>query len=479
MSQPHQLPYLEIRSALDRQPLFEDKTWQLSPRAWPLTPEQVAEIEQIGQACLEFHRALERLYQRSHENKKLLRNRDLKAPWVAEYLDRGKPSRLIRHARSKRLRGAMPSVIRPDLLLTEDGFALTEIDSVPGGIGLTAFLNQLYAGDPRIIGGRDGMITAFHRALASLAPDKTNPLIAILVSDEAATYRPEMEWLAAELHSHGKHEVRCLHPSEVIPLGNTLCLDHEGSPRQIDIIYRFWELFDLSNVPVAEYILDAWEDSQLQVTPPMRPFQEEKLALALFHHHLLRDYWRENLPKEIHRLLDKIIPMSWVVDPVDLPPSAVLDAPHVAGHPIWHWDQLGEASQKDRNYILKRSGFHEEAWGARSVLFGGDTSGRQWREGIQHACEESANGLFLLQDYRKPRRLRHPLYLPTENGETPAVREMEGRVRLCPYYFVHGDRAELQGILATFCPADKKIIHGMRDAAMLPCRVESHHGRPE
>jgi hypothetical protein len=51
---------------------------------------------------------------------------------------------------------------------------------------------------------------------------------------------------------------------------------------------------------------------------------------------------------------------------------------------------------------------------------------------------------------------------------------MEGRVRICPYYFVNEKEqsAELNGILATFCPADKKIIHGMKDAALMPC-VES------
>ena len=48
---------------------------------------------------------------------------------------------------------------------------------------------------------------------------------------------------------------------------------------------------------------------------------------------------------------------------------------------------------------------------------------------------------------------------------------MQGRIRLCPYFFVDGDKAVLSGILATFCPADKKIIHGMRDAAMLPCQL--------
>jgi hypothetical protein len=30
---------------------------------------------------------------------------------------------------------------------------------------------------------------------------------------------------------------------------------------------------------------------------------------------------------------------------------------------------------------------------------------------------------------------------------------------------------KLSGALATFCPPDKKIIHGMQDAALLPARV--------
>jgi hypothetical protein len=52
---------------------------------------------------------------------------------------------------------------------------------------------------------------------------------------------------------------------------------------------------------------------------------------------------------------------------------------------------------------------------------------------------------------------------------------MEGRMRLCPYYFVDdaAKTANLHGILATLCPADKKIIHGMKDAALLPCVVSA------
>ncbi|MEE2988107.1 MAG: hypothetical protein VX372_00880, partial [Verrucomicrobiota bacterium] len=62
--------------------------------------------------------------------------------------------------------------------------------------------------------------------------------------------------------------------------------------------------------------------------------------------------------------------------------------------------------------------------------------------------------------------LRHPVY--RDDG---SLYQMESRLRLCPYYFVDEPHKEtkLQGILATLCPADKKIIHGMKDAALLPC----------
>lgn len=59
------LAYETIHSSLAAQPLFEAKSWQLSPQAWPVTPAQKTELEQIGTACLAFHAALETLYLRS------------------------------------------------------------------------------------------------------------------------------------------------------------------------------------------------------------------------------------------------------------------------------------------------------------------------------------------------------------------------------------------------------------------------------
>jgi hypothetical protein len=464
----HGLSYDEALRAFSDQSLFESKTWRYSPEAFPLSPAQLQQIEQIGQACYEFYKAQETLYLRSAEGKNLLRNRPLKAPWVAAYLDRGKPEALIQHARTKALRGAMPMVIRPDLLVTEDGFAMTEIDSVPGGIGLTAFLNRLYAevhGDSLVGSGAQDMVEAFYTVLAQRAPKQRAPYIAILVSDEAATYRPEMEWLASQLRQLGKR-VHVFHPDEVMPLGEDICVGIDGDPQKLDLIYRFWELFDLANVSIADFLLKAGEAAQVHLSPPMRPFQEEKLSLALFHHHILEDFWRENLSKQSYQALAKVVPQTWVMDPVELPPNAVLDAPLIGGKPMTDWSQLIEASKKERKLIIKISGFHESAWGARSVTLGSDSSRADWESAIQQAITMADTSLHILQSYKKPMRLRHPVY--RDDG---SLYQMEGRMRLCPYYFVDepGKAANLQGILATLCPADKKIIHGMKDAALLPC----------
>jgi hypothetical protein len=460
------LSYESIRSALSSRSLFEDKSWVISPEPWSLNATEYEELLEIGKACADFYQAQERLYRLSAEGKNLLRNSSLKAPWVAEYLDRGKPQRLIDHGRNRLLKNAKPMIIRPDLLLTDSGYALTEIDAVPGGIGLTAFLNQLYAsnGYP-VIGSKDAMVTGFYETLSLLTPAVSNPVLAIVVSEESAVYRPEFRWIAEKLREIGK-PVYCISPDQIMPLGKTLCAPVDGNPEKIDIIYRFYELFDFQNISTVDMILQAVEEGEVVVTPPMKAYQEEKLSLGLFHHHMLEGYWRENLSNKALKVLSKIIPMTWIIDPVELPPTAVLHAPHVSGRPISSWEELGNMSQKERNLIIKVSGFHETAWGARSVVCGSDVSKNDWVEAIDRAIEMSPSNMSVLQDYRKTKLLEHPVYL--ESGE---VVKMEGRLRLCPYYFVEEENIRMLGALATFCPADKKIIHGMKDAALLPCYI--------
>jgi hypothetical protein len=218
--------------------------------------------------------------------------------------------------------------------------------------------------------------------------------------------------------------------------------------------------------------------------PPMRHFQEEKLALALFHHHLLQDFWDEALSGPVVKLLRALIPKTWVMDPAPLPPGAVLDGPRVGGRALNDWRDLINASQKERDLIIKISGYHETAWGARSVVLGSDCSREEWQHGVERAIELAPANLHVLQVYKKPHRLEHPVYDPStrsadsSNAATTAIMK-PGRLRLCPYYFLIEGQARLSGALATFCPPDKKIIHGMQDAALLPSRVVGPENSPK
>jgi hypothetical protein len=90
---------------------------------------------------------------------------------------------------------------------------------------------------------------------------------------------------------------------------------------------------------------------------------------------------------------------------------------------------------------------------------------------VERAIALAPANLHVLQTYKKPRRLEHLIYESPKAGSPGVALAKPGRLRLCPYYFLVGGQARLAGALATFCPPDKKIIHGMQDAALLPCRI--------
>jgi len=126
-----------IRAALPKEGLFAEKDWLISPNPFPIEKKFLAELEQLGHRLLIFQRACNQLYQLSVKGKQ--------PAWVAHYLDAGKPPELIEFSRRKKIRDDLPRIIRPDLILTESGYIIAEIDSVPGGIGLTGWLNQTYS----------------------------------------------------------------------------------------------------------------------------------------------------------------------------------------------------------------------------------------------------------------------------------------------------------------------------------------------
>jgi hypothetical protein len=318
---------------------------------------------------------------------------------------------------------------------------------VPGGIGVTAWLNQTYSAmgkaAPQVIGGADGMMQGFAGIFGEA------PTVHIVVSEEAKTYRPEMEWLAGQLGQ--RFQIR-----------DGKFTDFKDG----DAVYRFFELFDLPNVPNAGAILDLALAKRIQLISPPKPIFEEKMLFALLWNRNLRGFWRQELGERFLGQLQKLSPYTWMVDPSPLPPQGAI--PELG---LTDWQQLKSLSQRERELILKVSGFSDKAWGARGVFLGSDLPTADWAAAVDLAINSFSTSPHVLQRYLKPGLAKAQWF----DFEKEQLTDMPGRVRLCPYYFVQGQsdaaRANLSGVLATICPADKKIIHGMSTAILAPCSV--------
>lgn len=447
-------------------------TWRIATTPFPLKKDQLDFFHQLGPQLLSFYRALNRLYIDSV--------RGLQPAWVAGYLDQGKPDGLVAYSRMKRFRDQLPAVIRPDIIPTQDGMVITELDSVPGGIGITGALTEIYSqwslviGHPlEIVGGSEGMVRGFAAMVQAQLAQHTG-CVAILMSEEAKDYQPEMTWLAARLRAIGL-DAYCVEPRHIRFTEEGLRIANEEMDQPIALIYRFYELFDLLNIPKSELVQYAIKKDWVAVTPPYKPALEEKLAFALLHHPALRPFWEQALDREVFLHLAAIMPRTWILDPAPIPPSATIPGLAIGGRAVMNWHDLATATQKERHFVIKPSGFSELAWGSRGVSVGHDMPQSEWAGAIDKALAAFPRIPYILQEFHKG-RLYELDYFDPVTGE---MNRMSGRARLSPYYFVSGEKTELAGILATVCPADKKVIHGMKDAVMVPCALaqgqsESH-----
>jgi len=419
----------ELRDGLPEGGLFGGGAWRWSPEPLKLTKAEARQMMSLGHPLARFQQACDGLYRRSAAGKL--------DEWLAELLDEGKPEWLANLQRETSTADQFPRVIRPDLILTETGFAMSELDSVPGGIGVAAWLAQVYSkAGFKVLGGPNGMIDGFR----SLMPEGGT----VLVSEESDDYRPEMKWLTGEL-------------GEAWDVASAEEYEPDGKA-----LYRFFELFDWESISSSRKLADGAAAGKINITPPFKPHLEDKLWLALLWSPALKKVWERTLRGSHLQRLRELVPFGWVLDPTPLPPHAAL--PRMNAH---SWEEVAHFSQKERKLVLKVSGFHETAWGSRGVFIGHDMPAAEWSERLHTALDQSSEQPWILQEFREGRRVEHPVF--REDG---SVEMMQGRVRLCPYFFTNdAGETNFGGCLATIVPADKKKIHGMSDGILVPCVV--------
>ena len=455
---------LEIESSLAQSNLFSKAiqaekaapSWRVSPEPYYLSSEEILFFEDLGCHLLKFYTVLNSLYSDSVKGKI--------PSWFAQYLDAGKPDDLVAYSRMKRIRGDLPGIIRPDIMVTGKGFSITELDSVPGGFGLTARLMDLYSSMDEIVGMSEGGIPeAFYKMAESVSGEKSC-VVAIIVSDEANDYWGEMSSLAQHLNDKG-FPVFALRPQELIFREEGLFFKKNNNEVKVDVLYRFFELFDLKNIPKAELIMYSCKKGRVKITPPFKPYLEEKLAFSLFKHPVLTSLWEKELGCETFSILSHLIPETWILDSREVPDYAVIPGLDIGGKLVQNWKELISLTKKERELVIKPSGFSPESWGSRGVVIGHDVSAEVWGKTLEDSLAKFPEGSSVLQVFHKGRRVR----VRYRDSGTDSIVEMESRVRLTPYYFLIEGSARLAGILATLCPHDKKKIHGMSDAVLIPC----------
>ena len=95
---------------------------------------------------------------------------------------------------------------------------------------------------------------------------------------------------------------------------------------------------------------------------------------------------------------------------------------------------------------------------------------RHWVKAvIQGSLDAFDSSPSILQEFHTASRFKVSYY----DYEREEIQSFRGRPRLQPYYFVVDDEPILAGIQVTVCPPDKKLLHGMVDAVVVPAAFKA------
>lgn len=376
--------------------------FRVSPTPFKLNSEQKKDIEDIGKAICDYMDACIELY-----------NTDESAH---ELLDRGKPKK-YRDAKDVKY-----LFLRPDLILTDKGFSICEIETSPFGLGLAEILNRAY--------GNEGYDTVVHQnQLKNYFHLNIGNTGTIAYSDKVKAFGGQLDFMAKEVFSgNGKGwDARQITSSEI--------------PSKE--IYRAFYLSDqFSDENVAKLL----RVPHIYLPSPTPQF-EEKALLSFIWDKRYQSFMKEKLGNSTFDFLRRVIPKTWV-----LGEEKYVDG----GLPNEKQDSLGlvELGKRSRQYVLKQSGFSTgSSWG-EGVKFLHKMGGSRASEIIKSALEDKEH-LYIIQEFNQGKDVAMTFL---DNGGLP--KDINVRIRLTPYYAYRGrDRGKLIAAKVTGCENTTEYIH--------------------
>ncbi|MFA9289272.1 MAG: hypothetical protein ACEQSA_05340 [Weeksellaceae bacterium] len=385
-----------------REEFADDNTipFRVSSTPLEITQSQSTEIEHLGHDITQYVSAVDELY---HDD-----------PRVKALLDRGKPEIFLADEDPRYL------FVRPDLILTPQGFSICEIETSPFGLALADILNHAYRdeGYETLVGSED-LKEHIHA---------TTPLDGTIVySDKTQAYAGQLHFLADRLFSDEDRNWTA-EPSEAV------------SEDDIATAYRAFYLAEYLTDPTIRTFLDAGTQTNRLFLPGLTPHLEEKAILALIWDTRWQQFFHDKLGTASFQHLRAMIPPTWIVG------EEAYFAPGLPENISTSLD-LARISRSKRTFVLKSSGFSTNSSWAEGVHFLHEKSATKAQELLQAAYDDP-HRLHIVQQFTKA--VDTPMHY--QNRTTNTTLPMRARIRLTPYFAMDGDKqGNLVAIKATGC----------------------------
>ena len=375
--------------------------FRISPTPFKLSKEQKQELDNIGKAICSYMDFCIELYNTDDNAHRLL--------------DRGKPESYKDVKEPKYL------FLRPDLILTDSGFCVCEIETSPLGLGLAEILNRAY--------GNEGFNTVIHQnQLRNYVQSKIEDTGTIAYSDKVKSFGGQLGFLAEQVFSNEKKTW----DAKQITSENI-------SSRQIYRAFYLDEQFTDKNV--ANLL-----SSQHIYLPTSTPQFEEKALLSFVWDERYEHLLKNRLGNSTFNLLKRVIPKTWVLG----------EEKHVIGGlPDGKKDSLGlaELGKSNRKFVLKQSGFASSSSWGEGVKFLHKMGGTRALEILKSALEDKEH-LYIIQEFNQGRNV--PMSFIDNSG---LFQNVNAKIRITPYYAYMGeDKGKLIAAKVTGCE-NTEYIH--------------------
>ena len=383
-----------------------DIPFRVSPKPFKLTAKQTRELNEIGHLVCAYMDAVIELYNNNEDVRKIL--------------DKGKPDIY--------LKGQMPRYLflRPDLMLTNNGFSICEIETSPFGLALAEILNRAY-------GNKNFNTIVDENKLKSYISSEVSQDGIIAYSDKTKAFGGQMQYLADQIFSDGKKKWI----SKIV----------DGEDIASKEIYRAFYL--------SEYLNDKNIARILQIdnmhTPTLTPQVEEKAVLSFIWDKRFVEFFRGRVGQADFEHLRTIIPPTWILGGEG---NFDLGMPNGASNSL----DIADLEKSKRKYVLKQSGFSSGSSWAEGVSFLHKLSKKSVREKLEAAIKDDTH-LYVLQEFREG---KHQMMEYVEANDE--ISKIKAKIRITPYYSFSGKhKGELIAAKVTGCE-NTEYIHASTES---------------